>query len=237
MISEHPITIIENLLKLGIGDRGRLLYLRNYIKNGKPLYESDKKFLEKMCAELNENNSRKSDKPLDSSSFGESKKNTFTIAESNNGKIKQAENHSDGHKNVPIRSDSEILKIQALMGELKKSDSKLKDNLELLLISREALSQQKMEKQNSNNLISNRTESGVSNLLSLIKNDSNYTDFQFFKIKKHDLMTYTSAGLFVLWFASFQNAIDIGPLQNLFLGLSAGAAVSAGILYRRQRKS
>ena len=48
LVIEHPISLIENLLKTGKGDKGRLLYLKNAIKNGKIIYESDRRYLHSM---------------------------------------------------------------------------------------------------------------------------------------------------------------------------------------------
>jgi len=234
MLSEHPIAIIEKLLKLGMGDKGRLLYLRNHLKNGKPIYDSDRKFLEKMCAELEETKSEKPEK-LDNFPLDDAKKNTFALSEPDVSK--SGETRSIDNKRHPSRFDPEIIRIETLIGDLKKSDSKLKDNLELFLMSREVSSQQKTEKPNSYKSISNIAITKAPNPFSFFKNDSNHVDFQLFRIKKQDLMTYVSAGLFALWFASFQNVIDLGPFQNISLGLSAGTAVSAGILYKQQKKS
>jgi hypothetical protein len=52
MLIEHPVVVIEHLLKLNIGDEGRLLYLRKAITNGQIIYNSDKEFLKKMEKEL-----------------------------------------------------------------------------------------------------------------------------------------------------------------------------------------
>ena len=54
-IIDHPIVIIDKLLKMGKGDKGRLLYLKKALINGKTIYESDKKYLKQMQKELSEN--------------------------------------------------------------------------------------------------------------------------------------------------------------------------------------
>ena len=106
VLVEHPVLFIENLLKLGIGDEGRLLYLRNAITLGKNIHDSDKKFLKKMQYAFDKARDLKSEKPFEDL---------------------KSKNFQD--------SNSEIQKIQNQINELKKSDSKLMDNLELLLIS------------------------------------------------------------------------------------------------------
>jgi hypothetical protein len=50
-------------------------------------------------------------------------------------------------------------------------------------------------------------------------------------------MAFASAGLFALWFAGYQNMIEMDPLPSVALGLSAGAALSAGIFYKLQKTS
>jgi hypothetical protein len=69
MLIEHPVVVIENLLKLNIGDEGRLLYLRKAITNGQIIYNSDKEFLKKMEKELELVNSVK-EKNLDKTKNG-----------------------------------------------------------------------------------------------------------------------------------------------------------------------
>lgn len=43
---EETIDLIEQLLKLKIGDEGRLLYIKNSLNTGRKIYETDKKYLE-----------------------------------------------------------------------------------------------------------------------------------------------------------------------------------------------
>ncbi len=232
---EHPIIFIEKLLKLGLGDKGRLLYLKNSIKDGKPIYDSDKNFLNSMQFELDNIKSAQYDKSLDTINSDNSSFNQNSISEYGKDIFKSNENHSSVKNTSSSELDSGIQKIQNLMGQLEKSNSRLKDNLELILISRDNSSLPQIENLNSIETISNLTKSKTSNLLSSFKNNSNSKNLQIFKIKKHDVMAYTSAGLFTLWYASFQNMIDLGPLQGVSLGLSAFAAISAGIFYKKQK--
>jgi len=41
--------------------------------------------------------------------------------------------------------------------------------------------------------------------------------------------------LFSLWWAGFQNLIDLGSLQGLLLGFSAGSATAAGLFYKKEK--
>ena len=236
MLIEHPVVVIEDLLKLGIGDEGRLLYLRKAITNGKTVYDSDMKFLKRMYMELDKIKSLKSDKPHDfkldqtSNNTNIMPKNKYKIATS-------AENYSEDKNLQSHEFDSGITKIQNLIAELKKSDSRLMDNLELLLMSREISSQSTIDKSNSFGSFSNLSKSNSADLFDLIKNNPVTKNSQLFGINKYNIMASVSAGLFGLWFASYQNMIDIGPLPSVALGLSAGAALSARIFYKLQKTS
>ncbi len=234
LLIEHPVFVIEDLLKLGIGDEGRLLYLRKAITNGKQVYDSDKKFLKRMHIELDEIKSESSDKQYDKFPSDHIKNKTNIKSKNKYNISKTTENYSNKNSQSH-ESDSRIPKIQDLIGELKKSDSRLMDNLELLLMSREVSSQTTIDKSNSFGAFSNLSKSNNADLFDLIKNNpvSNYS--QLFGIKKYNILASVSAGLFSLWFAGYQNMIDIGPLPSVALGLSAGAALSDSIFYKLQK--
>lgn len=226
---EHPISLIENLLKANKGDKGRLLYLKNAIKNGKTIYESDQKYLRTMqntYSELlfQENNS-------DNLSQNNSVRSYFS-AEIKNKSVKKLKQPSQ-NKTLIDSFDFELETIQNSLLDLKTKESKIKDNLKLLSINHEILSQTKIDQSNSFGFFSNLSKNRSSDLFELIKNPSNLDKAYRFRIKKHNAMTYASAGLFSLWFADFQNLIDLGVFQGLSLGFSAGAAVSAGLFYKK----
>ena len=167
VLVEHPVLFIENLLKLGIGDEGRLLYLRNAMAKGANIHDSDKKFLKKMEHEINESEGLNSEKPYDNfeSNYLKSKDNSSSEKESQI--FNQKENYSNEKKNSFKGNDSGIQKIQNLLTELKESDSKLMDNLELLLISHEVSSQLGIE--NSFDSFPNFLKSKNSELFDLLK--------------------------------------------------------------------
>ena len=147
MLIEHPVVVIEKLLKLNIGDEGRLLYLRKAITNGQIIYNSDKEFLNKMEKELELVNSTK-DQDLDNS------KNIVYEKKSNN---------------VSNSFESYISSIQDSISELKTKDSKIKDNLELLLLSREVSTQIEIDKANSFGSFSKLAKNTNADLFSLLK--------------------------------------------------------------------
>jgi len=147
MLIEHPVIVIENLLRLNIGDEGRLLYLRKAITNGQIIYNSDKEFLKRMEKELESVNSAK-EKGLNNT------KNDISEKKRNN---------------VSINFESYINSIQDLISELKTKDSKIKDNLELLLLSREVSTQIEIDKANSFGSFSKLTKNSNADLFSLLK--------------------------------------------------------------------
>jgi hypothetical protein len=150
MLIEHPVVVIEKLLRLNIGDEGRLLYLRKAITNGQIIYNSDKEFLKRMEKELKSVNSAK-EKGLD--------KTNNVISE------KKSDNVSNSF-------ESYINSIQDSISELKTKESKIKDNLELLLLSREVSTQIDIDKANSFGSFSKLTKNSSSDLFSLLKKNS-----------------------------------------------------------------
>ena len=220
LIIDHPIVIIETLLKMGKGDKGRLLYLKKALIDGKTIYESDKKYLKKMRKELPENKNSLNDSKLSSEIQKKdlSKKILSKQKESNINRI----SITDFNKNHNNDNFQDIESIQTIIEDIRKTDSNIKDNLELLLINRDIPSNE------------NRDVSFVDNTKK--SKDRFLQQFEIFGLKKHDLMAYAAAGLFSLWFAGFVNLINLGPMKGLTLGLSAGSAVAAGLTYKRLKK-
>lgn len=60
---EETIDLIEQLLKLKIGDEGRLLYITNSLNTGRKIYETDKKYLEQWREKIKKINAE-TKKPL-----------------------------------------------------------------------------------------------------------------------------------------------------------------------------
>lgn len=227
---EHPIFLIENLLKSGKGDEGRLLYLRNALKNGKTIYDSDKKYLDTMRSRYWEILSSKN------ASVNKSQ----IIAKNYSKKISHSwvtEPHKtleNKEKGLTNSFDSELESIQNSLSDLKTQESKIKDNLHLLFINREILSLPATHPSKSLESFPNLTKNSSSDLFELLKN-TNTKKNSILGFKIHDAMAYVSAGLFSMWFAGYLNIVDLGLFQNLSLGLSAGAAVSAGMIYQKQK--
>lgn len=236
LLIEHPVLVVEELLKLGMGDEGRLLYLRNAITRGSIIHNSDKQYLKKMEHKLDQIKSAKSDKPHYASQFDYKQSQTIMSPENKFTFFKQESFYIDNKNKPSPEIDSGILKIKNLIAELKKSESKLVDNMNLLLISREVSSQKEVDNTISTNSFSNSLKNHNADLFALLK-DNPVVENKVSGIKKHNVLTAASAGLFALWFASYQNMIDIGALESLSFGLSAGLAVSAGIFYKRYKNS
>ena len=230
LVIEHPISLIENLLKAGKGDEGRLLYLRKALKNGKVIYKSDKTYLNTMQKEYSEillaDNT--SEKPSQNISV-----NHKSSEEIKKKPIKVSQKTSDT-KETFDSFEFELETIRGSLQDLKTKESKIKDNLEFLSMNREILTQTTIDKSNSFGSFSNLPKTTPSDLFELIKNTPTMEKTRI-GIKKHNAMAFVSAGLFSLWFAGYQNLIDLGVFQGLSLGFSAGAAVSAGLFYRKQK--
>lgn len=227
LLIEHPIPIIDDLLKSRIGDEGRLLYLRKAITGGNTIHESDRKYLKRMQEKIWEHKAQNT-KFKKKSNF--ENQNIMNIK----NKIDNQDSPSvERPSNVYDDFESEITKIKNSLLEVKSNNSKIRDNLELLLLNREILTKDSIAVPAS---FSNLTKSTTSEMFDLIKDNTNFKNFSLFGIKKHDAMTFASAGLFSLWYAGYQNVIDLGPLQGITLGLSAGAAVSAGLFYKNYKK-
>ena len=236
LLIEHPVLVVEELLKLGMGDEGRLLYLRNAITRGTIIHNSDKQYLKKMEDKLEQIKSTKSDKLIYASQSDYKKSQAITYPENKFSFFKQEGFYIDNKNKPSPNIDSGILKIQNLIAELKKSESKLVDNMNLLLISREVSSQKEADKSITTKSFSNSLKNHNADLFALLKDDP-VVENKISGIKKHNVLTAASAGLFALWFVSYQNMIDIGPLGSLSFGLSAGLDVSAGIFYKRFKSS
>jgi hypothetical protein len=233
LVIEHPISLIETLLKAGKGDKGRLLYLKNAIKTGKTIYESDQKYLHTM------QNTYPEMLFQENTSHNLSQNNSVEpyFSEEIKNKSTKKQKQPSQNKTLIDSFDFELETIQNSLSDLKTKESKIKDNLQLLSINHEILSQTKIDQSNSFGSFSNLSKNAPSDLFELIKNSSNLDKVHRFRIKKHNAMTYASAGLFSLWFAGHQNLIDLGVFQGLSLGFSAGAAVSAGLFYKKNMKS
>lgn len=248
MLIEHPIAVINELLKLGIGDKGRLDYLKNAIKNGKKIYDSDKEFLKNMQNELEQIKFGKSTSYEKES--GNYQKDYHNISNLEGRYINSQNENNHRVDKINSESDSGVDKIQFLITELKKNNSRLMDNLnlltttdsdlmyklELLRINREIVSQYKIKNSESSNKIFNLPKNNNARLIEPVKNTPELFNSKLHKIKKHQVMIYASAGFLSLWYADFQNLIDLGAFRNIAVGLAAGAAVAAALFYKKQKK-
>ncbi|NCF22724.1 MAG: hypothetical protein GWP65_07280 [Nitrosopumilaceae archaeon] len=228
LVIEHPIPLIENLLKAGKGDEGRLLYLRKALKSGKVIYESDKNYLYSMQKEYSEILFTENTSEKQSQNISVPKKLSKEIK----NKSTKTQRKTSQTKETFDSFEFELETIKGSLQDLKTKESKIKDNLEFLSMNREILTQTTIDRSNSFGSFSNLPKTTPSDLFELIKNTPTMEKTKI-GIKKHDVMAYVSAGLFSLWFVGYSNLIDLGVFQGLSLGFSAGAAVSAGLFYRK----
>jgi len=234
MIIEHPIMMIENLLKMGKGDEGRLLYLRKALTNGKTIYDSDKKYLKKMYHAFHQNQDLVDSFPNASKIKIETNIKENKILKNPSFELSK-KYHSDNESEFDI-FEFEMQTLQNSIEDLKKKESQIKDNLELITINREILTQRDVDKSNSFGKFSNLPKKLPSDLFDLLATKPALEKSSSFRISKYSFMTCVSAGLFSLWLAGYQNFLDLGSFQGLLLGFSAGSAASAGLFYQKEKK-
>jgi len=254
ILIDDPMTTVNTLLKLQIGDEGRLLYLRNALKNGKVIFNSDKRFLRNMQEKLDQIHKKPSklqnistarivtQKKLSEFNSNRSDFNyrIHTMSQTNSDE----QNKKNLQNQTPIPDLEKILLgLSNSITELKKTQSQILTNLEIIMNNN-----QKSTKiqQNFNEIISdNMNKKNVKNKFAK-KNDVEYEEFfkegqilnkskTFPKHKISDVLAWITSGLFVVWFASFLKIIDVEPFQNLFLGLAAGLAVCVVISHKLKK--
>ena len=252
ILIDNPMTTVNMLLKLHIGDEGRLLYLRNALKNGKVIFNSDKMFLRRMQEKLDQmyqKQSRSQNIPaarlVTQKTLSEynSNRSDFTIRKYNLSQPNQEykdKNIFENQKQVPDL-EKILFDLSDSITELKKTQSKILTDIEIMMDNyknfvryNQSFNQiitDNINKKNSRNKFPKddvKTEEFFKNRLFTTRSSHNF--------KISDIMAWLTSGLFIVWFASFLNLIDIDPFQNLFLGLSVGSAVGIGISHKLQKK-
>ena len=124
ILVDHPMLLVEELLKFRIGDKGRLHHIRDSLKAGRSLSDSDKIFLKEMKQNLETN----AIQDLENSfyHFGDN------LISSNDTSSEKTE---DGNTDFEI----EIQKMKESISTIRYHDERIMDNLELLTTNREIL--------------------------------------------------------------------------------------------------
>ena len=125
VLTDHPMIIIDSLLKLNIGDKGRIYHLRKSLKEGRVLSESDRKYLNKMKNELIRNKT-----PVFDKSFYNYHENLISF---NGASLEKSQN-------LVSSFELEINKMKESISNVKYHTERIMDNLELLTINREIMS-------------------------------------------------------------------------------------------------
>jgi hypothetical protein len=254
ILIDDPMTTVNTLLKLQIGDEGRLLYLRNALKNGKVIFNSDKRFLRNMQEKLDQIHK----KPLKLQNIStariitqkklsefNSNRSDFTNRIHNLTQTDREEQNKKILENQIQIPDLEkiLLGLSNSITELKKTQSQILTNLEILMSGNQNFTK---TQQNFNDIISeNMNKKNVKNKFAT-KKDMTYEEFindgmisnkskTFPKHKISDVLAWVTSGLFVVWFASFLKLIDIDPFQNIFLGSATGLAVCVAISHKLKK--
>ncbi len=253
VLIDDPMTTVNMLLKLQIGDEGRLLYLRNALKNGKVIFNSDKRFLRTMQEKLDQMHRKQSKLQNISTarvvtqkrlSEYNSNRSDFTEKFYNLPQTNQEKQNKKNFENQTQIPDLEkmLLGLSNSITELKKTQSQILTNLEILMNGNQ---NSVKSNQHFNEIITdNLNKKNVQNKFAQ-KKDMKYEFFEdklisnksrmFSSRKISDILAWVTSGLFVVWFASFLKLIDIDPFQNLFLGLAAGLAVCVAISHKLKK--
>ena len=255
ILIENPMSTVNMLLKLHIGDEGRLLYLRNALKNGKVIFNSDKMFLQRMQGKLDQmykKNSRSSDIPT-ARIVTQKKLSEYNSHNSDfTNRMHSLSQSNQGYKNKKIFEDQKqvpdlekiLFGLSDSIAELKKTQSKILTNLEIMMNSYE---NSKTKNQGFNEIITDNVNRKNSRNKFMRMDDPKFEEVfksKFFSTnsrasdnpKISDVMAWLTSGSFIVWFASFLNLIDIEPAQDLFLGLAIGFAVCIAISHKMQKK-
>ena len=255
VLIDNPMSTVNTLLKLHIGDEGRLLYLRNALKSGKVIFNSDKMFLQRMQEKLDQIYKKQSRASNISSvrlvtqkklSEYNSHISDFTSKINNLSQPNQEyknKNMFEEQKQVPDL-EKILFRLTDSIAELKETQSKILTNLEIM---KNDYKSYVMHNQSSNEIFTDNQNNK--------KNEGGFTEKEDIKLEEifkkevfsnksnashnfkiSDVMAWSTSGLFIVWFASFLNLIDIGPFQNLVLGLSIGFAVCVGLSHKMQKK-
>jgi len=245
VLIDDPMTTVNMLLKLQIGDEGRLLYLKNALKNGKVIFNSDKMFLRRMQEKLDQSYKRTSKLQNISTarivtqkklSEYNSNRSDFTSKIHNLSESNQEQKNKNIFENQIPDLEKILLGLSNSITELKKTQSQILTNLEILMNNNtsargnqsfDEIITDNINKKNTRNKFPKKNENQFeaffenNRILNKSKGSSNH--------KISDILAWLTSGVFIVWFASFLNLIDIGPFQNIFLGLAASLAVCIGI--------
>lgn len=246
---------VNMLLKLHIGDEGRLLYLRNALKNGKVIFNSDKIFLQRMQEKLDQmhKNQPRSTNISPTRLVTQKRLSEYNLHNANfTNRVHDLAQSSEERKNErKIENQKPIPGLEKLLlgmtdsiEELKNTQSKILTNLEIMV---NDYKDNIMHNPVFNEIITDYLIKKNAKNEFAKKNDLKFKEFpknNLFSnkvrtsrnIKISDIMAWCTSGLFIVWFASFLNLIDINPFQNVLLGLSVGLAICVGIIHKIQKK-
>jgi hypothetical protein len=254
VLIDDPMTTVNTLLKLQIGDEGRLLYLRNALKNGKVIFNSDKRFLRSMQEKLDQIPKRQS-KPQNISTARVVTQKRLSEYNSNRSDFANKiynlpQDYQEQQNSKKIENQTQVPDLEKILlgmsnsiTELKKTQSQILTNLEILMNDHQ--NSPKSNQSFNEIIVDNLNKKNVKNKFTE-KNDMKYKEFfgdrlisnksrAFSNHKISDVLAWVTSGLFVVWFASFLKLIDIDPFQNLFLGLAAGLAVCVAVSHKLKK--
>lgn len=251
LLIDNPMETVNALLKLHIGDEGRLLYLRNSLKKGKVIFNSDKLFLQRMQAILDQRSKKISSIQIKPTLKQATQKKIFEYNKNDPAfidkpyeivppsKEQKNKNVFQHYKQIPDL-EKILFDISNSIIELKESQYKILTNLEEL---KNNYKKYLMYDQTSTNFnidkLDEQSQSDEFQNNSIESNKENNAFSNYSKRKKtlknSDILAWLTSGLFIVWFANYLKIIDINPYEHLFLITSIGLAIYLG-LHRLRRK-
>ena len=199
---------------MGIGDQGRLNYLKNSIKKKSIIYESDKKFLYQVKHRLEETHYPK---------IIRSQKQKRYIPRN----YPQQVSRQEFSKKIDENSSEKILVAMLHeIHEIKQRQLRTVDQIQVL--------SSKLEKSKN---ITNLDQFKPNYVEKIEINDVNKTTVKTLSFVKESskIMIWSASGLSILWYAGFLNLITLGEAKDIFLGISIGLASGVVILQRLQK--
>lgn len=217
---ENPIGLVEELIIAKIGDRGRLEYLKDSLKKGKRIYNSDRVFLKKMQSVLENRHPewKHADKnpEIETPSVEVIKRPSYDSAH----QVEKAASMQGSLLQIE-RQKSELAGLIKSLNSLKETQIDMVGRLGAIVDALESsYEKQRTVKEEADQHISRQPKDSPK--------DS--------KKQLHtDLLVWGAAGSFVLWAASLFDIVSIGSAAEILLGISVGLATGASISYKTQK--
>lgn len=211
---DNPEKIIDELIRLGMGDQGRLLYLKSALKKNHTVYQTDRKFLRTMYEKLEERKNQFHEKNRNDLKSNKTKSLLHERVLSQDGRL----NVSSYEKNFAV--------IINEISKLRDSDALILQEIQQL----KTLTNRPTNFMESSETITSQHKSQKSS----VRVDSK--EQTLLGKKYFNGMIFAASGCLILWYAGYVRIIDIANLDEVFLGGFIGF-VSAAIIIKKLLKT